>query len=151
MLTVKRSAMCSTRGGSQGMYIMFASAMQIRQPTLALKTRGDITRNPKQEYQWPPKRTIVRQKYKNRSVTYLKKCQNSKTTCFPTFDVFHNPRFLERSGDTSQGVGARSGVGHMTSASQPRFLKIMAQEAGIKEASRGQRRMRGGGGSRKRG
>ena len=31
---------CSTRGGSWGTYIMFASAMWIRQPTLALKPRG---------------------------------------------------------------------------------------------------------------
>ena len=44
---------CSTRGGSQGMYITFASAKQVNkaESTLALKTRGDITRNPKQEYQ----------------------------------------------------------------------------------------------------
>ena len=51
--------MCSTRGGSQGMYIMFTSAMWIRQPTLALKPRGDVTRNPKRGYQWPQKRTHV--------------------------------------------------------------------------------------------
>ena len=48
MLTIKRLAMCSTRRESQGSYIMFVSAMQIRQPTLALKIRGDRTRNPKQ-------------------------------------------------------------------------------------------------------
>ena len=29
------------------------------EPTLALNPRGDITRNPKQGYQWPPKRTYV--------------------------------------------------------------------------------------------
>ena len=29
------------------------------EPTLALKPRGDVTRNPKQGYQWPPKRTCV--------------------------------------------------------------------------------------------
>ena len=59
------SAMCSTRGGSQARYITFASAMRIRQPTLALKPRGDVTRNPKQGYQWPQNRTCVcvRQKY----------------------------------------------------------------------------------------
>ena len=48
---------CSTRGGSQGMYITFTSG--IRQPTLALKPREDITRNPKQGYQWPQNRTYV--------------------------------------------------------------------------------------------
>ena len=53
---------CNTRGGSRGTYITFASAMRIRQPTLALKPRGDVTRNPKQGYQWPQKWTCVRQK-----------------------------------------------------------------------------------------
>ena len=27
------------------------------EPTLALKPRGDVTRNPKQGYQWPPQKT----------------------------------------------------------------------------------------------
>ena len=46
---VKRLAMCSTRGGSQGMYVIFASATQIGQPTLALKTEKS-TRNIKTAY-----------------------------------------------------------------------------------------------------
>ena len=50
--------MCSTRDGSQGMYITFASAMGIRQPSLALKPKGDVTRNPKQGYQWPQNRDM---------------------------------------------------------------------------------------------
>ena len=33
--------------------------MWIRQPTLALKSRGDVTRNPKQGYQWPQKWTCM--------------------------------------------------------------------------------------------
>ena len=42
-------------------YITFASAKKrIRQTPLALKSRGDITRNPKQGYSGP-KRTSVRQ------------------------------------------------------------------------------------------
>ena len=50
--------MCSTKSGSQEMYITFASAMRIKaEPTLALKPRGDVTRNPKQGYQWPQNRT----------------------------------------------------------------------------------------------
>ena len=55
---------CSTRGEFWGMYITFASARIANkaEPTLALKPRGDITRNPKQGYQWPQKRTCVRQK-----------------------------------------------------------------------------------------
>ena len=48
---------CSTRGESLGMYITFASAKIANkaEPTLALKPRGDVTRNPKQGYQWPLK------------------------------------------------------------------------------------------------
>ena len=49
MLSVKRLAMCSTRGGFQGMYITFTSINANKaEPTLALNPRGDITRNPKQ-------------------------------------------------------------------------------------------------------
>ena len=51
--------MCSTRDGSWGMYITFAFAKKKAnkaEPTLALKPRGDVTRNPKQGYLWPPKR-----------------------------------------------------------------------------------------------
>ena len=81
MITVKRSATCSTRGGSQGTYIMFASAMRLRQPALALKPRGDVTRNPKQGYQWPQNRTCVcvRQKYLKK-----KKKKKKKETVFST-------------------------------------------------------------------
>ena len=78
MLTVKRSATCSTRGGSQGTYITFASAMRIRQPALALKPRGDVTRNPKQGYQWPQNRTCVcvRQKYLKKKKKKSEKAYN---------------------------------------------------------------------------
>ena len=60
----KRFGKCSTRGESWGMYITFASTKIVNkaEPTLALKPRGDVTRNPKQGYQWPKKRTCVRQK-----------------------------------------------------------------------------------------
>ena len=46
------------------MYITFASAKIANkaEPTLALKPRGDVTRNPKRGYQWPQKRTCVRHK-----------------------------------------------------------------------------------------
>ena len=59
---------CSTRGESWGMYITAASAKIVNkaEPTLALKPRGDVTRNPKQGYQWPQKRTCVRQKLKKK-------------------------------------------------------------------------------------
>ena len=56
-------SICSNRGGSHGMYITFASGkVNKAEPTLALNPRGDVTRNPKQGYQWPSKRTCVRQK-----------------------------------------------------------------------------------------
>ena len=64
--------MCSTRGGSQGMYTTFASAKaNMAKPTLALKPRGDVTRNPKQGYQWPPK--IVRVNVSAKKKNFYKK------------------------------------------------------------------------------
>ena len=51
-------------------YITFVSTMRIRQPTLALKPRGDVTIIPKQGYQWPQKWTCVSQKL------FLKKQNN---------------------------------------------------------------------------
>ena len=33
------------------------------EPTLALKPRGDVTRSPKREYQWPHKWTCVQQNF----------------------------------------------------------------------------------------
>ena len=33
------------------------------EPTLALKPRGDVTRSPKQGYQWPHKWTCAQQKF----------------------------------------------------------------------------------------
>ena len=52
---------CSTRGGSRGMYVTFASAQIANkaEPTPVLNPRGDVTKNPKQGYQWPQKRTCV--------------------------------------------------------------------------------------------
>ena len=43
------------------MYITFTSAKIANkaEPTLALKPRGDVTRNPKQGYQWPQKKGHV--------------------------------------------------------------------------------------------
>ena len=43
------------------MYITFASTKQATkaEPAMALKPRGEITKNPKQGYQWPQNRTHV--------------------------------------------------------------------------------------------
>ena len=49
---------CSTRGLSQAMYITFASVKASKaETTLVLKLTGDVTRNPKQGYQWAQNRT----------------------------------------------------------------------------------------------
>ena len=43
--------------------------VQISLPTLALKPRGDVTRSPKQGYQWPQKWTFVRQHFFKKKYT----------------------------------------------------------------------------------
>ena len=50
---------CSTRGESQGTCNATRTpppSANKAEPTLALKPRGDITRSPKQGYQWPHKK-----------------------------------------------------------------------------------------------
>ena len=50
---------CCTRGESQGMCNvthMPPLSSNKAEPTLALKPRGDVTRSPKQGYQWPHKK-----------------------------------------------------------------------------------------------
>ena len=42
-----------------------------RESTMALKPRADITRSPKQEYQWPTKRTDVLQIQKKINIANL--------------------------------------------------------------------------------
>ena len=52
--------MCSARGGSQECTLHLPlQKVNKAESTLALKPRGDITRNPKQWYQWSQKRTCV--------------------------------------------------------------------------------------------
>ena len=77
--TFEEVGKCSTRGESWGMYITFASAKIANkaEPTLALKPRGDVTRNPKQGTSGPQKRTCVRQK------TLKKKKKKKKISKFP--------------------------------------------------------------------
>ena len=80
---------CSTRGGSWGTYITFASTMLIRQPTLALKPRGDVIRNPKQGYQWPQKWTCVHQKLLKKIHQLVLMCNS--TIVFCTFEYLYEP------------------------------------------------------------
>ena len=69
--------------------------MRIRQPALALKPRGDVTRNPKQGYQWPQNRTCVcvRQKY-------LKKKRKKETNA-----KFYTEKELNWTSDTINVLG----------------------------------------------
>ena len=62
----------------------FASAIQIRQPTLASIPRGDVTRNLKQGYQWPqightcPPKTLKKRKIWSCSLCVRKESEHSK-------------------------------------------------------------------------
>ena len=73
---------CSTRGESWGMYITFASAKIANkaEPTLALKPRGDVTRNPKQGYQWPQKGHVSAQKLLKKKKKKTKKLSKIEHT-----------------------------------------------------------------------
>ena len=65
---------CHTRGESQGMCnitCMPPLSSNKAEPTLALKPRGDVTRSPKQGYQWTHKKDSCPPKIK-------KKCPNSR-------------------------------------------------------------------------
>ena len=42
------------------------------EPTLALKPRGDVTRSPKEWYQWPHKWTCVQQKLRKKNLAMIK-------------------------------------------------------------------------------
>ena len=63
---------------SGNVYHVRLRQVRIRLPTLTLKPRGDVTRSPKQGYQWPHKRTHVLQKkiFKN-----FHKNLNTKQVC----------------------------------------------------------------------
>ena len=65
------------------MYIMYASAMRIRQPTLTLKPRGNAIRNPKQGYQWPQNRTHVSAKKTIKKTKTNIQGGNLKFDCLP--------------------------------------------------------------------
>ena len=60
------------------MYIVFTSTKKVNNsgPTLALKPRGDVTRNPKQGYQWSQKMNMCMPK------TCVNKKQQKKTPSF---------------------------------------------------------------------
>ena len=56
MLAAKRSVGVTPEMNLREHVTCMPSPMLIRLPTLALKPRGDVTRSPKQGYQWPHKK-----------------------------------------------------------------------------------------------
>ena len=54
---------CCTRDESQGMYIMYTYTK-----ALALKPRKDITKSPKQGYQWPHKKDLSCPNFKKNKI-----------------------------------------------------------------------------------
>ena len=75
---------CSNRGRSWEIYITFASAKQANkaEPTLVLKPREEVTRNPKQGYQWPRNKTHVStQKQQQLTFIYWFTTQCNTNTC----------------------------------------------------------------------
>ena len=55
---------CHTRGDSEESVVCKGWSMQVRESTLALKPRVDVTRIPKQGYQWPHKKVLCPPKFK---------------------------------------------------------------------------------------
>ena len=53
------------------MYHVHLCHVWIRLPTLVSKVRGDVTRSPKQGYQWSHKRKYVHEKFKRKDRLYL--------------------------------------------------------------------------------
>ena len=49
---------CHTRGESEESVVHRQGSTHVRESTLALKRRADITRSPKQGYQWPHKKDL---------------------------------------------------------------------------------------------
>ena len=67
LYTVSR---CHSRGESEESIVCRRGSTQARESTLALKPRADITRSPKQGYQWPHKRTCVLQKFLKKNMMF---------------------------------------------------------------------------------
>ena len=61
-------------------YICLCKKVNKREPILALKPRGDVTRNQKQGYQWPPKRHASTKNFKKKKkrILIIKKLARKK-------------------------------------------------------------------------
>ena len=78
---------CHTRGESQGTCNITCTpplSLNKAEPTLALKPRGDITRSPKQGYQWPHKKDSCPPK-----ISKKKEPIRSVVTAFVTLSIQH--------------------------------------------------------------
>ena len=75
---------CRTRGESEGSVVRRRGSTQARESTLALKPRADITRSPKQGYQWPREKDMLsykvfkKKKKKKKKILLLFSSLNSK-------------------------------------------------------------------------
>ena len=58
MLAAKRSAGVAPEMNLKDVLHIRPHQVRIRLPTLGLKLRGDVTRSPKQAYQWPHKKDL---------------------------------------------------------------------------------------------
>ena len=87
------------------------------EPTLTLKPIGDITRHPKQGYQWPPKRTCVSAK------NFLKKQQSMGMTPSFMWRGFEAPRRQPRS-CSGTWWGLHELLAHLTVSQDPDLSRI---------------------------
>ena len=80
-----------------GIHCMQATKHASEESTLALKLRGDVTRSPKQGYQWPHKKDSCPPKYflKKVNLSHCKLFIHSKSTCLLHLNL-HNMAYLKK-------------------------------------------------------
>ena len=77
---------CHTRGESEESVVCRWGSMQVRESTLVLKPRADVTRSSKQGYQWPHKKDLCPTKFFKKIAFILKDCRGG-TKWDPESDV----------------------------------------------------------------
>ena len=90
--TIGGKGRCRTRGESEESVVHRRGSMQVRESTLALKPRADVTRSPKQGYQWPHKKDLCPTKIlKKKKASFLPTSSESQL-CFivKTLTITHN-------------------------------------------------------------
>ena len=66
------------------------------EPTLALKPRGDITRSPRQGYQWPQKWTCVQHKFKKKTKQNYTAVGGNNMAKFIYYKILANTLILKK-------------------------------------------------------